>query len=182
MATEWLATQFGFVGNSGESEFEDIDLGDLDVMKFSRDLAQTWLNVPQVADSWILQTADINGDGLDDILFRIPLLNASKTAVLRSECGIGSPKAAASAPCVKPHYLIPKQGPRLRICVLWISTPMVKLILFRLLTQIRSLAKTVPTTRLLSQDLSSSRLPFFPESFQGWERKPVCPFPGNAYC
>ncbi|AKJ30753.1 RHS repeat-associated core domain-containing protein [Caldimonas brevitalea] len=66
------------------SPFEDIDLGVAEEMKFSGD-STAWQVVPQIADLWTLQTADIDGDGRDDLLYRVPVLNSSRTALLQSD-------------------------------------------------------------------------------------------------
>ncbi|MHB8878535.1 MAG: FG-GAP repeat domain-containing protein [Myxococcaceae bacterium] len=56
-----------------ESEFEDVDTN-VDITRFKDD-AVAMAVTPEFADHWTLQVADINGDGLDDILYRIPTVH-----------------------------------------------------------------------------------------------------------
>ena len=85
---EQIGTGCSKYSDANANEFEDIDLGLNDVMKYSPlDPADpfVWQNFPEIADFWTLQTADINGDGRDDLLYRVPQLNRSRTYIIKVE-------------------------------------------------------------------------------------------------
>lgn len=60
--------------------YEDIDTGITNVTHHAWDESLLTL-VPQIPDFWTLQTGDINGDGFDDILYRIPQVNSELAIV-----------------------------------------------------------------------------------------------------
>ena len=60
--------------DANPSEFEDLPQGFSDIVKHSTNPAVFPYN-PTLPNFWIIQTADINGDGLDDILYRRPVLD-----------------------------------------------------------------------------------------------------------
>ena len=80
---ERIGTGCDHGSDANPSPFEDIDLGLPDVMKFSTNSA-VWQSVPQVADLWTIQTADIDGDGRDDLLYRVPTLDSAGSALIKT--------------------------------------------------------------------------------------------------
>lgn len=81
---ERIGTGCSRASDPNPSPYEDLDLGLSDVMSFS-DNSLIWQAFPQIADLWTLQTTDIDGDGRDDLLYRVPVLNGSQTMLIRTD-------------------------------------------------------------------------------------------------